>query len=55
MMRSLGGHVHTVNGKVKKFTSKKKVLRIKTGVKWLKRETNVYIICNHRGEALGFK
>jgi hypothetical protein len=41
MMRSLGGHVHTVNRKIKKFTSKKKVLRIKTGLKWLRRKPNV--------------
>jgi len=53
MMRSLGGHVHTVNGKVKKFTSKKKVLKIKTGV--VAQEGDQCIICNHRGEALGFK
>jgi len=41
MMRSLGEHVHTVNRKIKKFTSKKKVLRIKTGLKWLRRKPNV--------------
>jgi len=33
MMRSHGGYVHTLNRKIKKFTSKKKVLRIKTGLK----------------------
>jgi hypothetical protein len=40
-MRSLGGHVHTVNRKIKKFTSKKKILRIKTGLNWPRRKPNV--------------
>jgi len=41
MMRSLGGYVHTVNREIKKFTSKKKVVRIETGLKWLRRKTYV--------------
>jgi hypothetical protein len=41
MMRLLEGHVHNVNSKIIKLTSKKQVLKIRAGLKWLWSESNV--------------